>query len=532
MDETTYSDRNVIETIKSDFVPVRVDIDERPDISERYNRGGFPTTAFLSDQGESVWGGTYMPPQDMKRVMKAVLAAKESGEIDQALDRIRMQYLDLSGSFQQRTPMISAIIDTVFEDIFAAYDVQNGGFGIEPKFPQSDVIDLLLERFIETGDKELADAINHTLDSMIDGLYDKVEGGLFRYSVTRDWKTPHYEKMLEGNAGFLRNLVRAHVVFMKSRYAETATGVATYMIGTLRDQSSEGFFGSQDADEDYYRLSYPLRRRVKQPDVIRVVYAGWNSEAASALMEAGALLKEQGWIDAGKKAFRYSQDVLWNDSKGLVRHVRDKQLYLFEDQVSFLQSLTAMIELSGTRDLIGIGNKLIEAVEREFKDPEGGYSDVMREENAIGELGTSRRSLITNSKWAKALALYGAAAHRPELTETAKTILNTFTQREIQAHGVFAASFVSAWWMLEEGAVAVEIHGVPEVDPLTVPLWLEAKEAMSSRTVVFLSDKENADAGAAEQPFAVICGARGCSKPVTSPEELKTALNGKRPSQF
>jgi len=532
MDKTTYSDPTVIETINANFVPVRVDIDDRPDISERYNRGGFPTTAFLSDMGESVWGATYVPPQDMKRILKAIMSAKGSGEIDQALDRSRMQYLDLSKGLQTQPPLDSAIVDTVFEDIFSVYDVQNGGFGIEPKFPQPDVIDMLLQRYLETGDKELADAVDHTLSSMTEGLYDKVEGGLFRYSVTKDWKTPHYEKMLDGNAGFLRNLVRAHVVLRKGKLAETAHGVATYMIDSLRDAGSGSFFGSQDADEEYYKLSGPQRKNAHRPEVIKVVYAGWNSEAASALIEAGALLRDGVLLEAGKKAFEYNLDKLWNERLGLVRHTDGKELYLFEDQVSFMESLISMLELSNANELIEVGNKLVDAVENEFRHSEGGYADIVKEEDAIGELGTSRRPLVTNAKWAKVIAMFGAATHRPDLIERARGIITAFTQKDVYAHGVFAASYVSAWWTLEQGPIVVEVHGSASQDPLTVPMWLVAKEASNPRAVVLLSEDKAGTEGSADLPFAVICGPGGCSKPVTDPQALKTALNSQRPSQF
>jgi len=532
MDQTSYSDPDIIETINMKFIPVRVDIDERPDISERYNRGGFPTTAFLSDKGESVWGGTYIPPNDLKRVMSSILAANASGEIGQALERSRMQYLDISRSLQQQPRLSSAIIDTVFEDIFASYDVQHGGFGVEPKFPQPDAIDLLLERYVETQDKELAEAIEHALTSMTDGLYDKVEGGMFRYSVTRDWKTPHYEKMLEGNAGLLRNLVRAHAVFMKDKYREIASGIASYMVATLQDHDSGGFFGSQDADEHYYKLSCPQRRKVKQPEVIKAIYAGWNSEAASSLIEAGVLLREVNWVDAGKKAFRYNILNLWTEDLGLIRHVRGKDLYLFEDQVSFLQALISMIELEGVRGLAEIGDKLIASVERVFKDPEGGYTDVAKEEGAVGELETGRRSLVVNAKWAKALALYGAAVHRPELSEKAKEVVGAFTQREVQAHGVFASSFVSAWWLLERGARSVEVHGVPDGDPLRSHLWLSAKDVLHSGAVVLPSDERATSSTPSDHSFAVVCSKNGCSKPVTTASDLTSALEDTRSSQF
>ncbi|MFY9605510.1 MAG: DUF255 domain-containing protein, partial [Thermoplasmata archaeon] len=183
MDETTYSDPEIVKTINKDFVPVRVDIDKRPDISERYNRGGFPTTAFLSDLGESVWGATYVPPADMKRVIKAILRAKASGEIDSALERGRLQYLDISKSTQKKQSADDEFLATLFEDIFAAYDVEFGGFGVAPKFPHPEVVDLLLQRYSRNGDNELATAVANTLDRMTEGLFDELEGGIFRYSV-------------------------------------------------------------------------------------------------------------------------------------------------------------------------------------------------------------------------------------------------------------------------------------------------------------------------------------------------------------
>lgn len=532
MDETTYSDKHVIDTINSKFIPVRVDIDERPDISERYNRGGFPTTAFLSDKGESVWGGTYVPPQDMKRIMEAVLSAHQSGEIEQALERSRMQYLDLSKSMQQRPPLDSAIVDTAFEDIFASYDVQNGGFGTEPKFPHPEAVDLLIQRYNETKDPELADAIDRTLSSMTEGLYDPVEGGIFRYSVTKDWRTPHYEKMLEGNAGFLRNLVRARVALGRSKFAKTANGVATYMIDTLQDQESGGFFGSQDADEDYYKLSCPQRRNVSRPEIMRTIYAGWNSEASSSLIEAGALLNDPALVDAGARAFRYTLDRLWDSRTGLVRHALGRELFLFEDQVSFLESLVAMLEMMRSDELTGVGNKLIDAVERTFKDQEGGYSDISKDEGAVGEMGTGRRSLVSNSKWARALALYGAATHRTELAERGRAILNAFTQRDIYAHGLFAASYISAWWALEQGTMTVEIRGSSGMAPLDEPLWTAVKESMNPSAVVLLKEDEEGVRPDSRLPFAVVCKAQDCSKPVTDPDELKALLQGQKPSQF
>ena len=117
MDGTTYSDPDIIRRIQTDFVPVRVDIDMRPDISERYNRGGFPTTAFLSCRGENIWGTTYVPPKDMHRIMDSILESKRNGEIDRALAKVRMSHIEIpsrdkrSGHNEQKNDH-----DTLFEN--------------------------------------------------------------------------------------------------------------------------------------------------------------------------------------------------------------------------------------------------------------------------------------------------------------------------------------------------------------------------------------------------------------------------------
>jgi len=383
MDRTTYSDPEVVETVNREFVPVRVDIDARPDISERYNRGGFPTTAFLSDRGESVWGATYIPPKDMKRIMAGILSAKASGEVADALERSRMTYLDVESGAGRAEPADEGLVDDLFEDIFAAYDAEHGGFGLYPKFPHPDVLDLLLFRHLRTGDEEAANAVRNTIARMTRGLYDEVEGGIFRYSVTRDWSEPHYEKMLETNAAFLRNLVAAYKVFGDPKYEETASGIARFLLHTIRDTKSGGFRGSQDADEEYYKLSAAERARRNAPIVVHAVYGGWNAEAVSALVEAGTVFRKKEWLDAAIGGWDFALSRLWNGDLGLMRHEEDGDLYLFEDQVSFLDALLSVYSLTGGSELLELGNELISGIETHFSHHDGAYADITRDVDAV-----------------------------------------------------------------------------------------------------------------------------------------------------
>ena len=531
MDETTYSDPEIVKTINKDFVPVRVDIDKRPDISERYNRGGFPTTAFLSDLGESVWGATYVPPADMKRVIKAILRAKASGEIDSALERGRLQYLDISKSTQKKQSADDEFLATLFEDIFAAYDVEFGGFGVAPKFPHPEVVDLLLQRYSRNGDNELATAVSNTLDRMTEGLFDELEGGIFRYSVTRDWREPHYEKMLETNTGFLRNLVHAYKTLGQERFATKARGLANYILKTLRDPIHGGFYGSQDADEEFYRLTAEDRSKRAAPAVDRTIFAGWNAEAVVALLEAGIVLRERDYIDAALVAWRYSVQHLWNEKVGLVRHMDGQDLYLFADQAPFFESLLAILQLSVDDEIPAIANRLVDGVNTAFAGPEGGFVDIMRKENEIGELASPRRSLPENSKWARALALHGMACHAPQHVEEAREILKSFAAKEVENHGLFAASYISAWWALERGPLCVEVHDPDAKEASESELWLAASEILDPGVIVTMTREKGLRAAQGAAPFAVVCTPSGCSRVITNSKDLSARLSHTQSSQ-
>jgi uncharacterized protein YyaL (SSP411 family) len=521
MDRKTYDDPEIARMINDNFVAIRVDIDRRPDISERYNRGGFPTTAFLSDQGESIWGSTYIPPADMKRIIGSILQAKREGEIDQTLERNRMPYLDISKSRQARNPIGPEDLDDILEDIFATYDVKDGGFGIEPKFPHPDAIELLLARYTENCDAGIGDAVTNTLDRMTEGLYDKAEGGLFRYSVTRDWKTPHYEKMLDTNLGYLRNLVHAYSVFEDEKFKLLAEGTAIFLLTTLRNPRTGGFYGSQDADEEYYKLSEKDRKKRKRPSVDKTVYAGWNCDAVCVMILAGKVLRHEEWVEAGLKAWRHVMASLWDPDQKLVRHVDGEDILLFEDQVSFLRALNAVFEATGDESLFGLGDELVRAIDKRFANEDGGYSDVMLSGMEIGELGSPRRSLVANSDMAYSLAVFGTSAQRDDLVEKARTILSSFSGIEVDSHGLFGASYLIARLTLEPGPVTVDVHAPSERLHGHLELCAAARSLSHPAVIVRRTVDDSAS-----KPFAVICSGEKCLPKIENPDSVKEALAG------
>src|SRR5260221_3858239 len=261
MDETTYSSSGVIDLIKSEYVPVRVDNDVRPDINQRYNMGGWPTTAFLTSSGDILTGATYLPPEQMAGALGRVASYYRTHRGEIATQVLEGRKRTGSTAARSAGDVDAAQVDAILDAVRAAYDPEYGGFGPAPKFPQADALALLLEQAQVRGDEDLRRMAVHTLEQMAGRrMYDHVQGGVVRYSTTQDWSVPHFEKMLEDHAGLVADLALAGMTSV----LDSATG---YLDRVLRDSSTGLYAGSQDADEDYYALDAAGRASLEPPYV-------------------------------------------------------------------------------------------------------------------------------------------------------------------------------------------------------------------------------------------------------------------------
>ena len=113
------------------------------------------------------------------------------------------------------------------------FDFDYGGFGIQPKFPMPDAINLALRQYNKTENKDFLIIARITLDNM-KGIFDNIEGGFYRYSVTRQWNEPHYEKMLETNAGIIQNYLQGYEIMKKDEYKDIAIKSLDYIKNNLK----------------------------------------------------------------------------------------------------------------------------------------------------------------------------------------------------------------------------------------------------------------------------------------------------------
>ncbi|MEW6727112.1 MAG: DUF255 domain-containing protein [Bacillota bacterium] len=405
MDEKTYSDSEVIRLLNEKYIPVRVDTDQRPDVNVRYNMGGWPTTAILTPEGRLVTGGTYMPPEQLKSLLEraAGLFRREpqSFKVDEPVAK------------EPKTAPLDELTLEPYEEtaqrLLTDFDPVYGGFGDAPKFPMVEAIELALNVYFTTGNEKFLHVALTSLDGMAGGgMYDAVEGGFFRYSTTRDWLIPHFEKMLEDNAGLLGVLLQAFQITGQERYLDVARDVLHYLENSLYQEETECWSGTQDADEEYYRLDMPERKKMRPPYIDRHIYVDWNGMTAKSLFLAGWVTGERYW---GRLALK-TLDSLWRhayrEDRGMA-HVVDQDgiAGLFgrlDDQVEVGRACLAAYQSTGEAKWLDRSRILADFVIAKLAAPEGGFYDIVPDPGAPGALAVPLKDPQVNARAARWLA--------------------------------------------------------------------------------------------------------------------------------
>lgn len=265
MDRESYEDLEMARIINENYVAIKVDRDERPDVDARYQaavsaisgQGGWPLTAFLTPDGRPYFGGTYFPRDDrygrpgFGRVL-LTMAQVWHDRRDEALDSAAsvMAAIEHNESFSGRGGELThGLTEKIAASALAQFDPHHGGFGSQPKFPHPAVLDLLLHLAMNYGNKQAGEAYRVTLDKMArGGVYDQLAGGFHRYSVDERWVVPHFEKMLYDNTELLRNYVHGFQSFVREDFRQTAEEIIGWLDSTMTDRERGGFYASQDAD--------------------------------------------------------------------------------------------------------------------------------------------------------------------------------------------------------------------------------------------------------------------------------------------
>jgi uncharacterized protein YyaL (SSP411 family) len=270
MEHESFEDQTVANALNRDFVSIKVDREERPDVDRVYmtfvqattGAGGWPMSVWLTPDQKPFFGGTYFPPESrwgrpgfvdvLKELARAWRDEREKvvRSADAILDRLR----EMTGADQaaaDRSPVAGVdAIDAGIAAFAQTFDRRHGGFGGAPKFPRPSELFFLLQGHALTGHMQARDMAIDTLRAMaLGGIRDHIGGGFHRYSVDAEWRVPHFEKMLYDQAQLVLAYLDAAQVSGEAFFADVAEDTLAYV---LRDLTSPdgGFYSAEDADSE------------------------------------------------------------------------------------------------------------------------------------------------------------------------------------------------------------------------------------------------------------------------------------------
>ncbi|HLG60331.1 MAG TPA: DUF255 domain-containing protein [Ktedonosporobacter sp.] len=464
MDETTLSEPSIITILNHDYIPIRVDSDLRPDVNQRYNQNGWPSVVLLTPEGEILWGGVYVPPKQMLYYLGHIRRyysehREEIAEQVQALRERRLtnvltQTLPRTGLRPLLAEERVALVDLpaeagkVLRDL---YDADYGGFAIHPhlKFPHPEALELLL-RLAKNDQPDALEMVDYSLRQMRDGgLWDKEDGGFFRYSAASDWSTPHTEKMLEENAAMLQLVLLAAQASQKQEWYDLARRLLLYINTTLWQQDTGVFSGSQSADEEYYEPGPYSRASRTVPPVDRTIYTAWNARMIASYLLAARVLRYEAFAVMALRALDYLCQHMIHYDGSVYHYAINKQAELpgqLADLVWMVRALLDAYERYERRPYLETAITLMHFACQELLDRQTGlFFDYPEDEEAVGRLLLREQPLTENAIAAECLLRMAVYSKRQNLRDTALLVLSGCLgqYRRTGIHGAIYACVVA-----------------------------------------------------------------------------------------
>jgi uncharacterized protein YyaL (SSP411 family) len=267
MEHESFEDEGIAAQLNRDFISIKVDREERPDIDRVYmtfvqattGAGGWPMTVFLTPELHPFFGGTYFPPSSrwgrpgFTDVLSHLAKAwrEDPAKVREGAGGLLTQLRDTVASTVVPEAMPVAGVDAVtagVAEFVKAYDRRNGGFGGAPKFPRPSELVFLLEAWALTHGHEARQIVLDTLKAMaLGGIHDHLGGGFHRYSVDAEWRVPHFEKMLYDQAQLVLAYLDAAQASGEPFYAAVAEDTLDYVLHDLTAPDG-AWYSAEDAD--------------------------------------------------------------------------------------------------------------------------------------------------------------------------------------------------------------------------------------------------------------------------------------------
>ncbi len=266
MEHESFENARIAELLNREFVSIKVDREERPDVDRIYmlfvqaatGSGGWPMTVFLTPERKPFFGGTYFPPDNrygrpgFGALLQSLAQAwrQDRAKVEESGTRVieQLREYGVANDHDARAVPGGGVQEVAFGQFQRAFDPRHGGFGGAPKFPRPSVLNFLLRYFAASKDEDALEMVLVTLREMArGGMNDQLGGGFHRYSVDDHWFVPHFEKMLYDQAQLAVSYLEAFQITGEREFAEVARSVFEYVLRDLGHPEG-GFYSAEDAD--------------------------------------------------------------------------------------------------------------------------------------------------------------------------------------------------------------------------------------------------------------------------------------------
>ena len=420
MEATSYHDPEVRKILDRSFISIKVDVDSRPDIEERYGAWGWPATVLFSPDAEELgkYRG-YLAPDDFEEILQGVVDGQ--AKVDHAA-KTPATTPPSAPLAEETLAWIEHFVDASLAEF---YDDKQGGWGRTQKAPIAWDNAWALDR-ARAGDAGMKDRALFTLEAQ-KAIIDPVWGGIYQYSTNGDWSHPHFEKLMPFEAGALDNYASAYLLTGDRKWLDTAGVMRRYLDAFLLGPDG-GFYVTQDADlnahdstkkflsgHDYYAKGDAERRALGIPRVDTHEYAKDNGLAIAAYATLYEATCQAGACDesvkatASKAAARIrathaspkggvTHDVSGDDHPG------SRVLHL-GDNAAFAWGLLRLYDVTRSPENLKAAQQIADFMLRELLDPKGsGFYASSLDTDAVGVFAERRVPVEENVMAARALA--------------------------------------------------------------------------------------------------------------------------------
>ncbi len=308
MERESFKDEETAQVLNENFVSIKVDREERPDIDRLYMKtcmlmtgsGGWPLTIIMTPKKQPFFAATYLPNRGRAGMKGLLELLRDIGELWKR-DRRRLvstagkvteHLADYVAARRRGEKLTDVIFDEAFIRLLDSFDNVHGGFGLSPKFPSPHNLLFLLRYWKRTGRRQALDMVEKTLQKMrLGGIFDQLGYGFHRYSIDPTWLVPHFEKMLYDQALMTIAYIEAYQATQKEAYRKIAEQVLEYVLRDMRGREG-GFFSAEDADSEGQEGKFYLWTNAEIRQEL--------GEEASLIARVFYILEEGNYVDLHK----------------------------------------------------------------------------------------------------------------------------------------------------------------------------------------------------------------------------------------